>query len=609
MTARLVQRVTVVALVCATLIAAGTAYLVPTHRLHATRSGRIADARHRIDDSLRRRAYYLEDVADMVGVHDDADVMEFSRYAHVRGREEGSIVAVQWLRRSPSGKLLPPVGVSPDPVLVTPADGNQALADAAKQATAAGPVSLASRRKKVAISKPVRLANGDSGFYLAVPVQAHRFSGLLSKRESQSAVVGLIDAQVLVGEELSGRPNALRLRDQVTPLASVGSGLQNATRAIVPAAGRQWVLSVDGGSLSALERMLPWLILAIGLGLAMTVELSLRYSFQRREMALRLARERSSELAHSTAMIQRITGAIDECFYTYTLDADGSALTRFATSGWGRVLGIPEDSEDAAVAWARAVHPDDADAHGRARERLRAGESTDLEFRVLDSDGEVHWLWAREHPVGEDDGAVVVDGVVSDISGRKAAEGELEQAHAEADRLSRMDALTGVFNRRHFSEVLAGQLASSGRLRLALLMIDLDHFKRVNDVHGHLIGDAVLRASAERIASMLRASDCLARWGGEEFAVLAPATDRDGAARLAERARETLAERPVEVDGIEIDLTASIGVVVAGPGRDTPDLLVEAADQALYAAKDAGRNCVRVHADEATAPARPAALS
>src|SRR3954469_16418387 len=288
MTAKLVQRATVVALVAATLIAAAAAYLVPRHTLHSHRSDRIGDARQRISEALRRRAYYLEDVADMVGVHDDADVKEFSRYAHVRGRAENSVVAVQWLRRSPSGKLLPPVGTSADPLLVAPSGGNRKLANAAKQRPAAKVVRIASRNKRVGISEPVALANGHSGFYLAVPVQAHRFSGELSKVESQSAVVGLVDAQALVAAEVSGQPSALRLRDEVTPLASVGSGLDNASRAIVPAAGRRWILSVDGGSLSPLEKTLPWLILALGLSLAMTVELSLRSSSRRRDLALSL---------------------------------------------------------------------------------------------------------------------------------------------------------------------------------------------------------------------------------------------------------------------------------------------------------------------------------
>ena len=173
---------------------------------------------------------------------------------------------------------------------------------------------------------------------------------------------------------------------------------------------------------------------------------------------------------------------------------------------------------------------------------------------------------------------------------------ELEQARSDAERLSRVDALTDVYNRRHFTEVLAGELSRvrRGGEPPAVLMLDLDHFKRINDEHGHLTGDAVLRASAYRIASILRGSDTLARWGGEEFAILAPATDADGATRLAERARAALAARPVEVEGVALELTASIGVAVAADGSVTPDALVDAADQALYDAKRAGRDCVRL---------------
>jgi diguanylate cyclase (GGDEF)-like protein len=473
------QRLTVGALVLATLGASVAAYLVPRHGLHSRRSDRVAAARHRIGDSLRRRTYFLEDVADMVGVHDDAAAEEFARYAHVRGRDEHAVVAVQWIRHSPNGHLVPPVEVSHDPVLVEPLDRRTAgLADATSQAIAKDAVALADRRKQVAISPPVRLANGHAAFYLAVPVQARRYTGLLSRTESQSSVVGLVDAQRLVSEELAVRPTApLRLRDSVTPLASVGSGLHNAVHVIVGAGGRQWTLSVDGGSLSMLERLLPALILLVGCGLALSVSVVLREAASRRDTAERLARERYDEL---------------------------------------------------------------------------------------------------------------------------------EQARSEAERLSRVDAVTSVFNRRHFSELLAGELARArrGGQPPAVLLMDLDNFKRINDQHGHLAGDAALREAADRLASILRGSDCLARWGGEEFAILAPATDRDGAARLAERAREVMAERPFEVeDGAALELTTSVGVAVDG-ALGTPEALVNAADEALYGAKRAGRNRVSVHTAEGVAPAR-----
>ena len=170
----------------------------------------------------------------------------------------------------------------------------------------------------------------------------------------------------------------------------------------------------------------------------------------------------------------------------------------------------------------------------------------------------------------------------------------MELAHAEADRLSRVDPLTGLFNRRHFSELLLSEQARSGSGTAAVLLLDLDHFKSVNDRYGHLAGDAVLQAAAERIASITRATDCLARWGGEEFAILASGIGREDAILLAERARAALADGPVEVDDLAIELTLSVGVAVVGSETQTPDRLVDAADEALYEAKRAGRNCVRV---------------
>jgi two-component system, cell cycle response regulator len=188
---------------------------------------------------------------------------------------------------------------------------------------------------------------------------------------------------------------------------------------------------------------------------------------------------------------------------------------------------------------------------------------------------------------------------------------ELEQAHAEADRLSRVDPLTGVYNRRHFSELLSAELGLTDGGSVAVLLLDLDHFKGVNDRYGHLTGDAVLQAAAGRIASIIRSSDCLARWGGEEFAILAPGTEADEASALAERARAALADTPVKVEGVVIELTTSVGVAVAGGPTQTSDGLLDAADEALYGAKRAGRNCVRMSppVSSATGSVVPAARS
>jgi hypothetical protein len=254
------------------------AYFVARNNLHSTRSARVETAQERISDALRRRAYYLEDVADMVGVHDDADAAEFSRWAHVRGRNEVSVVSVEWVRHSPSGKLVPPHDIGPHPILVAPTDpGNAPLADALSQPVAFGPLKLSSLHKQVAISQPIELANHHEGFYMTVPVASHEHSGEISALESRSAIVGLVDAQQLVAEALppAANPTPLQLRDQVTPLATIGSGLDNAVQAAVATPGRL-ERERGRGSLTTTEMLLPWLILLVGGALTFTVALMLR---------------------------------------------------------------------------------------------------------------------------------------------------------------------------------------------------------------------------------------------------------------------------------------------------------------------------------------------
>lgn len=163
---------------------------------------------------------------------------------------------------------------------------------------------------------------------------------------------------------------------------------------------------------------------------------------------------------------------------------------------------------------------------------------------------------------------------------------------AELEQRSREDELTGAFNRRYFGERLARELSRGGE-GVAVLLIDLDEFKQVNDEHGHLAGDAALRVTATRLAETLRGSECFARWGGEEFAVLVPRIGHGDAVALGERLREAVSSRPIDVGAVELTLTASVGVALTADGLRTPDELVGAADRALYAAKDAGRDAVR----------------
>jgi diguanylate cyclase (GGDEF)-like protein len=460
MQSKLVQRGIVAALVLAALIGAVAVHLVTKANVDQERTDRIDAATARVQTAIGDRAFYLEDIADMVGVHDDADAEEFSRYAEVRRGGDQTVVAVEWLRRSPDGELVPPHDIGADVVLVHPSDHADAkLADPAGQRIVRSAVESATDSKQVGLSKPVELANGHQGFYLAAPVEAHRFSGAVSQTESRSAMVGLIDAQELVAGAADADTGPLELSDSGDPIARAGTAPTDTVNATLPAPAEGWSVSVDAGGLTAFERGLPWITLIVGLGLAGAVAVILRSTSERRDDAERLARDRALEL----------------------------------------------------------------------------------------------------------------------------------------ERRSREDPLTGVYNRRHFSELLAAELRDSDVASgPAVMLIDLDHFKQVNDDHGHLTGDVALQAAVRRIARVLRGSDCLARWGGEEFAVLVPEITREEIGVLAERVRHAVSDRPIAVDAIQIDLTLSAGIALAGEGLRTPDTLVHAADQALYEAKRAGRNRVRV---------------
>ncbi len=181
-------------------------------------------------------------------------------------------------------------------------------------------------------------------------------------------------------------------------------------------------------------------------------------------------------------------------------------------------------------------------------------------------------------------------------------ESEADNARLERERdqfsiEASSDALTGVANRREFERVLDQQMRLAARygFRVSIAMLDLDHFKRVNDTYGHQAGDEVLRQTAAVVRKSVRSSDTVARYGGEEFIVVMPNTPLGGAASLSNRVRAALDAHVVEYEGNDIFVTMSVGVATFDPksGISAEDL-VAAADGALYEAKEAGRNAVRL---------------
>lgn len=184
----------------------------------------------------------------------------------------------------------------------------------------------------------------------------------------------------------------------------------------------------------------------------------------------------------------------------------------------------------------------------------------------------------------------------------------------ESQRLATTDGLTGLMNRRAFVTELRREIERSARTGTptSLLLLDLDHFKAINDTHGHGAGDAVLVAVAKTLQRESRAYDCVGRWGGEEFVVALPSTDQERALVVAERMRDAIAKlRVVNSQGVAMPLSASIGAaqLEPAPGVESVDALVDRADRAMYSAKVGGRNRVCRAASESRQPPSQSATS
>ncbi|MGC8760319.1 MAG: GGDEF domain-containing protein [Bryobacteraceae bacterium] len=172
---------------------------------------------------------------------------------------------------------------------------------------------------------------------------------------------------------------------------------------------------------------------------------------------------------------------------------------------------------------------------------------------------------------------------------------ELLRAQERLREQATRDPLTGIWNRASILEILERELDRASRedSALGVLLLDLDHFKQLNDTRGHQFGDQALRLFAQRVQASVRSYDSFGRYGGEEFLVIAPHCGRPELMSQAERLRRAVEAQPFMVDGVECRLTVSIGASSTEKnGRHTSTELIRAADEALYAAKRAGRNCV-----------------
>ncbi|WP_085613285.1 MULTISPECIES: diguanylate cyclase [unclassified Pseudomonas] len=290
-------------------------------------------------------------------------------------------------------------------------------------------------------------------------------------------------------------------------------------------------------------------------------------------------------LAARDVLLKKLSAHVPGGIYQFKMEFDGRFSVIYASDG---IREIYELEPDVLLLNAEAIftriHPQDV---SRVRKSIRASADNlspwREEYRVQLPGRGLRWVRGEATPEELPGGGVLWHGYISDISDLKRVEEELRA-------LSVTDSLTGIHNRRYFQERLTTEMArvERGGGELSVIMLDIDHFKRINDQYGHAVGDRVLQAVCERIGHRLRRTDVFCRLGGEEFMVLCPDIDGDHAHMLAEELWHSLRSAPIDVVGV---VTASFGIASWRPGEGADALLLRA-DSGVYAAKQGGRDRV-----------------
>jgi diguanylate cyclase (GGDEF)-like protein/PAS domain S-box-containing protein len=300
--------------------------------------------------------------------------------------------------------------------------------------------------------------------------------------------------------------------------------------------------------------------------------------------------EIATALAESRFQFQTLTEALPQI--VWSCDADGRH--DYFSARWSEFTGIHPD-EITEETWKLLVYPPHQETVNRVwNAALASGETYDVDYRFRHHSGDYRWLRVMAQPIRDGSGKITRwFGTSTDVHDSYRLAEEREELARELERIATEDALTGVLTRRAFFDRVgrgAGQQgAASGPV--GLLMLDIDHFKSINDRYGHPVGDKVLAQTVARIGEAIRGHDLLGRLGGEEFAVFLPCCSRAEAAQIAERIRRSVETNRVPLgDDATIQVTLSIGAICVLDDEAGIAELLTRADQALYRAKAGGRN-------------------
>ncbi|PLY13482.1 MAG: hypothetical protein C0631_13790 [Sedimenticola sp.] len=350
---------------------------------------------------------------------------------------------------------------------------------------------------------------------------------------------------------------------------------------------------------------IPWVSLFALLALALSLYFVIRVNLYSRAAKQTITDLHKSENEFRLSQ-QKLQNVIDGAHLGYW-DWDYLTGEHQVNDRWLEIIGLERSEIHNHISdWIDRIHPEDSEHLMNTIELNVMLESNySCDFRIKHKDG--HWVWV------ESSGSVVefeegkprrLSGTYQDISERKEFEAWLEEQAAH-------DHLTGLYNRAEMDRHFRKELDRSSRYQhgLSIFMIDIDHFKKVNDDYGHQMGDTVLKAIAGVLTSEVRQIDTVARFGGEEFVLILPETPEQKARDMAERLRAEVAATIISDGVAEISVTVSIGIATFPDDGTDPETLLSRADAALYEAKHQGRNRVQHARDMAAGTSEPASDS